>query len=185
MTSGTRFDEAGYIAIPGCIWGKEEDGLVTPYSWLGLDFDHFSSVSRLVCCRTHTSRDVTHLPPIFTFFWVGLSDADWCLQSDLIPNSRLQARPRRPAAPRRENRERHQRALRRDGRGTAVGLLSSLAPGSCRALDDGVNNHAPSRREIQKRRKRTKRCQISSKLFMFMRAVGWCKSARAKVAPCR
>lgn len=36
LTKGTRFDEDGYIAIPGCIWGKEEDGLVAPPNLGGL-----------------------------------------------------------------------------------------------------------------------------------------------------
>ena len=28
--AGTRFDEDGYIAIPDCVWGSPEQGLVAP-----------------------------------------------------------------------------------------------------------------------------------------------------------
>jgi len=34
--SGTRFDEAGYIAIPDCMWGPKEYGLEPPFNLTGL-----------------------------------------------------------------------------------------------------------------------------------------------------
>ena len=34
--SGTKFDEAGYIAIPDCFWGDAQDGLEAPVNVTGV-----------------------------------------------------------------------------------------------------------------------------------------------------
>lgn len=34
--NGTRFDEAGYIAIPDCEWGNAEQGLLPPLNVTGM-----------------------------------------------------------------------------------------------------------------------------------------------------
>ena len=34
--NGTRFDEPGFIAVPGCHWGSAEQGLETPFDWTGV-----------------------------------------------------------------------------------------------------------------------------------------------------
>ena len=34
--AGTRFDEDGYIAIPDCLWGSAEHGLVAPINTTGV-----------------------------------------------------------------------------------------------------------------------------------------------------
>ena len=34
--SGTKFDEHGYIAIPDCLWGSADQGLVSPLNLTGV-----------------------------------------------------------------------------------------------------------------------------------------------------
>jgi hypothetical protein len=38
---GDRFDEAGYVVLPPCLWGAEDEGLAPP-SWLGPNTPMFS-----------------------------------------------------------------------------------------------------------------------------------------------